>query len=109
FCGVSAGRKGADFLYTPDNARLWRDVLAVLRRVVGPAAATGFCYWATDPLDNPDYERFALDVAEICGRFPQTTTAQPLKDPERTRALLALSVAHGCTINRFSILTLRAF
>ncbi len=109
FCGVSAGRKRGDFLYTPDNARLWRDVLAVLRRAVGPAAASGFCYWATDPLDNPDYERFALDVAEICGRFPQTTTAQPLKDAERTRALLALSVAHGCTINRFSILTLRAF
>jgi radical SAM family RiPP maturation amino acid epimerase len=109
FCGVSAGRKGSDFLYTPDAARLWRAVLTVLRRAVGTAATTGFCYWATDPLDNPDYERFALDFAEICGRFPQTTTAQPLRDVERTRALLRLSVEHGCTINRFSTLTLRGF
>ncbi len=109
FCGVSAGRKRGDFLYTDDNGRLWRDVLRVLRAAVGPSAATGFCYWATDPLDNPAYERFAVDFAEICGRFPQTTTAQPLADVARTRALLALSIAHGCTINRFSTLTLRAF
>ncbi len=65
FCGVSAGRKRGDFLYTPDNARLWRDVLAVLRRAVGPAAASGFCYWATDPLDNPDYERAAFTAEEL--------------------------------------------
>jgi len=109
FCGVSAGRKGGDFRHTPDNARLWREVLGILRRAVGTAAATGFCYWATDPLDNPEYERFALDFAEVCGRFPQTTTALPLRDVERTRALLALSIEHGCTINRFSILTLKGF
>ena len=110
FCGVSAGRKRADFLYTPEHAGLWRDVLGVLRDLAGPgAAATGFCYWATDPLDNPDYERFCVDVAEICGRFPQTTTAQAQRDVERTRRLLRLSIEHGCTINRFSVLTLRAF
>jgi radical SAM family RiPP maturation amino acid epimerase len=110
FCGVSAERKRGDFPYTPENAGLWRDVLGVLRDLAGAsAAATGFCYWATDPLDNPDYERFCVDVAEICGRFPQTTTAQPHKDFERTRRLLRLSVEHGCTINRFSVLTLRIF
>ncbi len=109
FCGVSADRKKADFLYTPDNARLWRRVLEALRRPLGPAAATGFCYWATDPLDNPDYEKLCTDMADICGRFPQTTTAQPQKDPARTRALLRLSEDRGCTINRFSVLTLKQF
>jgi radical SAM family RiPP maturation amino acid epimerase len=109
FCGVSAEQKASDFLYTEENQRLWRDVLTVLRGIFGPAAANGFCYWATDPLDNPDYERFALDFAKICGKFPQTTTAQPHKHIERVRALLRLSADHGCEINRFSILTLGIF
>ena len=109
FCGVSAAKKGADFRYSDENAELWRGVLRVLRDAVGPAAATGFCYWATDPLDNPDYERFCTDFADVCGRFPQTTTAQPHKDVERVKRLLRLSEERGCTINRFSILTLGIF
>lgn len=109
FCGVSAERKQADFLYTEDNRRLWLEILTVLRRMVGPAAGQGFLYWATDPLDNPDYERFGLDFARICGKFPQTTTAQPQKHVERVRALLRLSAEHGCEINRFSILSLAIF
>jgi radical SAM family RiPP maturation amino acid epimerase len=109
FCGVSAGKKRSDFLYTEENRELWRDVLGVLRKTLGTAAAAGFCYWATDPLDNPDYEKFLADFAEICGRCPQTTTAQPHKDVERTRALLRKSAELGCEINRFSILNLRIF
>jgi radical SAM family RiPP maturation amino acid epimerase len=109
FCGVSAERKKRDFLYTEANARRWGGVLAGLRAAVGPAASGGFLYWATDPLDNPDYERFALDFARICGKFPQTTTAQAHKHVERVRRLLPLSAAHGCEINRFSVLTLPIF
>jgi hypothetical protein len=69
----------------------------------------GCCYWATDPLDNPDYEKLCADMADVCGRFPQTTTAQPEKDVERTRALLSMSAQRGCILNRFSILTLKQF
>ena len=109
FCGVSAEKKKSDFLYTAENAAFWREVLGVLRARVGEAARTGFLYWASDPMDNPDYEKFALDMAHICGRFPQTTTALAHKDVERTRALLRLSVENGCTINRFSVLSLGQF
>ena len=109
FCGVSAERKKSDFLYTDEHARLWQGVLGVLRDALGPAAACGFLYWATDPLDNPDYEKFALDMARICGKFPQTTTAQAHKHVERVRRLLPLSAEHGCEINRFSVLTLPIF
>lgn len=107
FCAMSAGRLEAVWAYTPANACLWRDVLKVVGETLGPAAGAGACFWATDPLDNPDYEKFCCDFHAILGLFPQTTTAQPLKDPARTRALLQLSLDKGSPLNRFSILSLR--
>lgn len=108
FCGVSAPRLDDIFYYTQENARLWCEVLELMNTILGSAAGEGFCYWATDPLDNPDYEKFCCDFQEILGNFPQTTTAQPLKDPTRTRLLLQLSIEKGCKLNRFSILSLKA-
>ena len=104
FCGVSALNHEDDFQYTAENKELWRDVLQAMQERLGEAAATGFCYWATDPLDNPDYEHFMMDFKEICGHWPQTTTSQPQKDIERTRALLKLATAQDAGIQRFSIL-----
>ncbi|MBV8367961.1 MAG: radical SAM family RiPP maturation amino acid epimerase [Candidatus Eremiobacteraeota bacterium] len=107
FCGVSAPKLKLHFLHTPENAALWRAVVAAFGRCAGPAAARwGFLYWATDPFDNPDYERFCLDFYELLGTFPHTTTAQPHKDLERTRRFLRLSEQCGCHHNRFSILSL---
>jgi radical SAM family RiPP maturation amino acid epimerase len=107
FCGISAPRLGDLFLYTAENARLWRGALDVLADLLGEAAKFGLCYWATEPMDNPDYERFCIDFHERFGLFPQTTTALPLKDPARTRALLHLAMERGCRVNRFSILSRR--
>jgi radical SAM family RiPP maturation amino acid epimerase len=107
FCGLSAARLENVFYYNLENEKLWCEVLEVTKEILGTAAAAGFCYWATDPLDNPDYEKFCCDNHTILGMFPQTTTAQPLKNPERTRSLLKLSREHGCPINRFSILSLK--
>jgi len=109
FCGVSAKKKEGDFRYTQANARLWMEVLEVLHAVMGPAASTGFLYWASDPLDNPDYEHFAVDFARQLGVFPQTTTSIAHRDLERTRRLLTLSKELGCKVNRFSILSLGQF
>lgn len=106
FCGVSAPRLDDIFPYTPKHAVLWRETLEAIRDIVGPAAANGFCYWATDPLDNPDYEKFLVDFHEVLGEFPQTTTAIPLRDPPRIRRLLDLSRERGGRLDRFSILTL---
>ncbi|MFS0519413.1 radical SAM family RiPP maturation amino acid epimerase [Nostoc sp. UIC 10607] len=107
FCSVSAPSLSDIFFYTQENAKLWREVLQLLRDMFGVAARAGFCYWATDPLDNPDYERFLCDFHDILGVFPQTTTTQPLKAPTRTRSLLKLSLEKGCKLNRFSILSLK--
>ena len=90
---------------TDDNRRFWRSVLGTTRDVIGEAASNAFCYWATEPLDNPDYELFLRDFHEVLGRYPQTTTALPVKDIERTRRLIRASELHGAPINRFSILS----
>ena len=108
FCGVNAPKLGDQFLYTPENRRLWRECLEVLRELVGPTAARwGFCYWASDPLDNPDYEQLLMDYHELLGHFPQTTTAQAQKHVDRVKKLLRMSEEKGGYIERFSVLTLR--
>jgi radical SAM family RiPP maturation amino acid epimerase len=107
FCGVSAPRLEDIFTYNHENAKLWLEVLELMREILGEAAGAGFCYCASDPFDNPDYEKFCNDFHEILGIFPQTTTAQPMKDPARTRLLLKLSLSKGCMVNRFSILSLK--
>jgi radical SAM family RiPP maturation amino acid epimerase len=107
FCGVSAPRLGDIFFYSRENAKLWREIQQLIKKILGSAASAGFCYWASDPFDNPDYEKFCLDFYEIFGFFPQTTTAQPLKDIVRTRSLLKLSREKGYPLNRFSILSLK--
>ena len=107
FCGISAPRLGDIFYYSAENAKLWQEVLELMKEIVGAAAGSGFCYWATDPFDNPDYEKFVSDFHEILGVFPQTTTAQAMKDPARTRSLLKLSATKGFTHHRFSILSLK--
>ena len=63
-----------------ENARLWRAILDHWVDLFGTAAQTGFCYWATDPADNPDYPRFIEDYHAATGNLPQTTTAAPLRD-----------------------------
>jgi radical SAM family RiPP maturation amino acid epimerase len=107
FCGVSAPRLSDIFFYDRDNAKLWRETLKTLKKVLHSAASVGFCYWATEPMDNPDYEKFCHDFYDILGIFPSTTTAIPLKDPTRTREFLKLSKNKKCYKDRFSILSLQ--
>lgn len=107
FCGVGASKFAQAWPYSPEHAALWQQVLAALHERIGDAARWGFCYWATDPLDNPDYERFAGHFADEMGIFPQTTTAQAHKHLERVRQLLRVSEARGCRVNRFSVLSVK--
>lgn len=106
FCGFAAPRLSASWPATPENTRLWRQILDILRARVGPAARRSFCYWATDPLDNPDYEQFCQIFYQSLGAWPRTTTALATRQSERTRALLAMSAAHGGEWDRLSILSL---
>lgn len=107
FCGLAAERYRGHFPYSEENAALWRDMLAVMHDMFDTAARTGFCYWATDPCDNPDYDRFIEDYYHITGALPQTTTAAPLKDEALTRRILGLFDRFRTVTNRFSVLTVK--
>ena len=108
FCGVAAPKFEHNWPHNEANAKLWRDSLAVVGEVFGPSAKHGFMYWATDPLDNPDYEHFLADFHDVLGKCPQTTTAQGQKDIERTRRILRLAHSMGSAVDRFSIIALNS-
>jgi radical SAM family RiPP maturation amino acid epimerase len=107
FCGIAAPKLEDIFLYTEQNARLFTGVMEVMKEVFGNGVGNGFCYWATDPMDNPDYEKFLVDFHGLTGVMPQTTTALALKDVGRTRRLLELSRRLGGMLERFSLLSLK--
>jgi radical SAM family RiPP maturation amino acid epimerase len=108
FCAVSAPRLDGHFGYTAENADSFRSILRALARVTGrPAGRWGVLFWATEPFDHPDYERFCLDFAEEFGAVPITTTAQGWKDMLRTRKFISFADAHGRSYVRLSVLNLR--
>jgi radical SAM family RiPP maturation amino acid epimerase len=107
FCGISAPKLGDIFLHNEENSILWKSALKLVKKYAGDDASSGFCYWASDPLDNPDYERFCTDFHEVLGGFPYTSTAQAHKYPERVKKLMDLSFEKGRNVNRFSVLSLK--
>lgn len=106
FCGVSAPKLSQLFPATPENDTTFRACLDALVSLCGaPSASTSLTYWATDPLDNPDFERYAERFHALTGAFPNFTTALALRDVDRTRRLLATSREAG-GICRFSVLSI---
>jgi radical SAM family RiPP maturation amino acid epimerase len=105
FCGLSADSFTGYFAYTVENLRLWQDILDYLKQTFGiHSLQSGFCYWATDPTDNPDYTHFIQDFIGVTNIVPQSTLAKPMRSVQWTRRLLNLG-AELPTIHRFSILT----
>ncbi|MFZ9035542.1 MAG: radical SAM family RiPP maturation amino acid epimerase [Francisellaceae bacterium] len=108
FCGVSAASFKGYYAYDEQNSRLWRSILLFLSERFGAVALqTGFCYWASDPSDNPDYLKFTRDYYQIANFLPQTTTARPIKNIAWTKELIAMSQQSLSVPNRFSILSLK--
>ncbi len=107
FCGLDAGRLQGIFRRTPENRRLWREILRVCREELGESARGGFCYWATEPSDNPDYLDFLEDFRDLMGVVPGTTSAAWPRDLDWTRKLVRRARSgnrRGC---RFSITNLQ--
>lgn len=103
FCGLGAGRLKSVFRYNDENAKLFRDVLKAAREVLGDVAGGGMMYFATEPLDNPDYEKFEQEYLKEFNTIPQITTAVADRNIERTRYFVhELYGGHGF-IHRFSL------
>jgi radical SAM family RiPP maturation amino acid epimerase len=106
FCGVNADKFRGYYKNTPENMRLWREILQIAKNEIGNAAGTGTCYYATEPFDNPDYESFSHAYHEVMGRVPQVTSAAAMRNPERTRQFLESVRTYDFHIHRFSVLNL---
>ena len=106
FCGIAAKRLEKVCPYDEENAAFWKGLLSFLKETMGDAAGQGTCYYATEPLDNPDYEKFADDFFAVFGVVPQLTTAASMRKPERTRAYLTAALEKDRRIHRFSVLSL---
>ncbi len=104
FCGLSASPLKA---VLPTDLDAWERMLEALYGIFGESAVRGFLYWATDPLDHPDYEAYGEVFRRVLGRFPATTTAAPLVDLARTRALMVRAREGDCPSLRFSVVSRR--
>ena len=87
-------------------------MLRITRELLGRVTDLSPCYYATEPMDNPDYEAFLGDVRELSGRVPQTTTALAEKYPERIRSLISFlgeeAIAQDASL-RFSVRSIAQF
>ena len=104
FCGLSAAPLQG---VMPSNMEYWEEMLHGLRDAFGKSAVRGFLYWASDPLDHPDYEELGKIFGRVLGRFPVTTTAAALVDLDRTKRMIEIAKAGDCPSIRFSVVTLR--
>ena len=112
FCGFSAEKLSDRFVFTPENSALFRDVISAAFQFIGPVLGCCPLYFATEPLDNPDYEKFLEDFRNITGEFPQTTTAAADIHPEKIRTLLSIigeDYAEENASLRFSIRSISQF
>ncbi|MGN0710411.1 MAG: hypothetical protein ACI4LO_01530 [Anaerovoracaceae bacterium] len=89
FCGFAPDKFSGYLPYNEENRQLFRDTLKYLKGRFGLISGLAPCYLATEPLDNPDYEKYVRDYFEITGCLPQTTTAAAEKYPERIKAMIA--------------------
>ena len=105
FCGVMAGELQKVSRYEEDAA-LWKGILSFAKETIGDAAGQATCYYATEPLDNPDYEKFTDAFFEILGHVPQLTSAASMRKPERTRKYLFEALKKERRVHRFSVLSL---
>lgn len=97
------------FAYTPENQRLWRNILEISQAMIGPIVKYGLCYYATEPFDNPGYERFIQDFYAVTQWWPQLTTVRHLAEPARIRKyinMIRTGPALESGMVRFSIISL---
>ena len=105
FCGLAANKLSGIFEANSRNIELFEKIVNCSMDIIGPAAGKGILYYATEPLDNPNYEVFADIMFKKTGIIPQITTAVPLRDVSRIKKLLKQLNDNAKAYYRFSVLT----
>jgi len=90
FCCLDPQPLEGCFYYNDENADLWNKILIRTKKIIGDIAGIGMCYFATDPFDNPDYEKLITDFYRVFGYYPHTTTVKSVVDINRTRGLMQM-------------------
>ncbi len=88
FCSLSAGALKGNYIASKNNLYYFSEILAMSQKIAGSFAKQSILYWATDPLDNPDYEQFCNTFENIHNKLPYTATALSSVNINRTRDLL---------------------
>ncbi len=109
FCGVGARGLQSIYRYNDENAALFKGVLNISKEIMGESVTQAGLYFATEPLDNPDYEKFQKLFTEINGKIPQITTAVALRNIERTKKILSAIDENSGVAYRFSVRSLGDF
>lgn len=105
FCGVDAEKFQKPVELSDSKKALFEEIIESFKTIAGEKAAqNGFLYWATDPLDHPEYEWFLNKFYEKLNYWPQTTTAQGMKHAERLRKMFAHTSDLNSFVQRFSMI-----
>ncbi|CAM1343365.1 radical SAM family RiPP maturation amino acid epimerase [Tenacibaculum amylolyticum] len=105
FCALSPDSLKNNYSHET-NQEEWIRFIQIMNSFLGNAIKSTFLYWATEPFDNPYYEKFCIDLYNETGVFPPTTTAVAHKDIDRIKQFLKLSSDYGTWLNRFSLTSL---
>ena len=109
FCGLNANKLSGVFHYTDRNALLWKQCLSCMHMLLGEDVEAPICYYATEPLDNPDLPLFIKDCFCEFHGIPQLTTAVPTRNLRYTKFVLQELAKLQLTLHRFSITSIEEF
>lgn len=92
FCGLSASYLSTVRASSEATYESFTDFLLKMRDFHGEFGQCGVLYWASDPLDCPEYLDYARIFFKVFNTWPSTTTALAEKFPDRFRELLSTGI-----------------
>jgi uncharacterized protein YaaR (DUF327 family) len=91
FCGFSAGKLKEQETTYKQQEGLYTEILEHMKELAGKEYGQyGILYWATDPMDQKEYEKYALKFKEVMGTLPCTTTALAEQKIDNLKRLIKL-------------------
>lgn len=109
FCGVSASYLDTSSSSSLDRFQPFKEFLLQMKDMHGNFGKSGVLYWASDPLDCPEYVDYAMIFKKVFDIWPSTTTALAEKYPIRFQKLLSTGILQRPWGVRCSLRNLNAY